>query len=43
MKSKKNYLEEFNEYNEYLISKEPLSRKQLLSFEEYTPILNLDR
>lgn len=32
-----------NEYNEYLVSKEPLSRKQLLSFEEYIPILNLDR
>jgi hypothetical protein len=32
-----------NEYNEYLISKEPLSKKQLLSFEEYIPILNLDR
>lgn len=32
-----------NEYNEYLLSKEPLSRNQLLAFEEYIPILNLDR
>ncbi len=32
-----------NEFNEYQESHEPLSRKQLISFEEYIPLLNLDR